>query len=186
MATITILNEDIRNTFYYVATIEITLRKEFAHVEGNKKHLDKLVPDYLAGKYSNKLGHALAFTDSISKTAYNAGIVLLVGTFERIVLAKYKTSSGNAKSILRDHKGDKFDYYASRERFLTNIEKLSEIIELITGVVDATLLKKLSEIKERRNEIAHGNVNSMVASVDYTLEEIAKVLDDVIRAIEDR
>lgn len=49
---ISILNDDLRESFENAIAIQTILEKELRHIEGNKSHLDKLVPDHLKGVYS--------------------------------------------------------------------------------------------------------------------------------------
>ena len=51
---VNINNEEIRDTYNYLATIENILKKEIKMVEGNKNHIDKMVPDFLFQHYSTK------------------------------------------------------------------------------------------------------------------------------------
>lgn len=77
------------------------------------------------------------------------------------------------------------DYYKSRELFLNvSIDKLSGIIYLIEGHISSDLLQKLKKLKDHRNYVAHGKRDVASPAVEMKLDEIAKILDDVIREIE--
>ncbi len=187
MASITINNETLRNTFYYVITIQNALDKEFDKVQGNKSHLDKLVPEFLVGIYSQKLDKALGFKDNITQTAYNSAIILLVATFEKVVFAKYRTACGNFRKVLQDHTAKTIDYYKSREQFInSSIDKLAVIIELISGHLDNALLIELNNIKDHRNFLAHGQRDRTAPTVELPINVVAKTLDDVITEIEEK
>lgn len=182
---VTINNEDLRDVYHYLATIENVLQKEVKLINGNKSHLDKIVPEQLTKIYSQKERTALAFADQISRTAYESSVVSLVSTFERVVFAKYKTTYGRLKKVIKDNSPNPMDYYKSRENFLNgNIDKLSGIIYLIEGHISSELLQKLKQLKDHRNYIAHGKRDVAPPAVEMKLAEIAKTLDDVIREIE--
>jgi hypothetical protein len=182
---VTINNEDLRNAFHYLATIDNVLQREIRLINGNKFHLDKIVPEYLAGIYSSKEKTALAFADRMARTAYDSAVVNLVAVFERVVFAKYKATYGALKGVVRNNAPYPLDYYRSRENFLNgNIDRLSEIIYLIEGHIPAGLLQKLKLLKDHRNYIAHGKRDVAPPAVEMKLADIAKTLDEVIREIE--
>jgi len=182
---VTINNEELRNVYHYLATIENILQKEARQIRGNKSYLDKIVPAQLVNVYSLKEKSALAFADKITITAYESSVVSLVSTFERVVFAKYKTSFGTLKTVVRENAPFPMDYYKTRENFLNgNIDKLSGIIYLIEGYLSVELLGKLKLLKDHRNYIAHGKRDVAPPSVEMNLEDIAKTLDEIIREIE--
>jgi hypothetical protein len=185
MASIIINNEELRNTLYYVSTIRTTLNKELDQVRLNKSHLNKFVPDYLNSVYSQNYGTALNFIDNVFKIAQDSAIVILVATFEQIVFAKYRTSYGALKVVVRDKTDSSIDYYDSRERFIfDSIGRLSGIFDLIKGKIDSDLYNILFQIKEYRNYIAHGKRFEKPPDLQLELEEIAKILDEVLLKIE--
>ncbi len=47
-------NVDIQEQFNYLTTIDNILDKEVRQISGNKKYIDKIVPEYLKLKYSQK------------------------------------------------------------------------------------------------------------------------------------
>jgi hypothetical protein len=182
---VVINNEDIKNTFHYVISIETALKKELAHVEGNKTHLDKLVPDYLKGVYSKKQNDAVEFKTNLIRTAYDSALVLLVASFERIMFAKYKTVCSQIEFFLEANKDLSVEYFIAKERFVNNsFTRLADLIKLIEGKIDGQLYDNLSAIKEHRNCIAHGSREGLLSAVDMTIEEIAQTLDSVITQIE--
>lgn len=182
---VTINNENLREVYHYLATIEKILQKEIRLVHGNKSYLDKIVPEQLTSIYSQKEKVAYAFIDKITKTAYENSVVSLVSTFEKIVFAKYKTTFGTLKNVVRNHALAPMDYHKSRENFLNgNIDKLSGIIYLIEGHISHELLENLKLLKNHRNYIAHGKRDVAPPAVEMDLASIAKTLDDVIREIE--
>ena len=61
----TINNEDLRNTFNYLATLEIIVNKEVRQINGNKYYLDKIVPEGIAKTYSQKDKTAKEFADNL-------------------------------------------------------------------------------------------------------------------------
>lgn len=185
MASIVINNEDLRNTFNYVRTIHTALIKEFDKVVGNKSQLDKLVPEDLIGTYSAKYNKALEFKDNIISIAYDSGVVMLVASFERIVFAKYHTACGNLRGVLRDNASRPLDYFLAREKFInSSIDRLAAIIDLISAYLESDLHEKINLIREHRNYIAHGKRDREAPSVEMSLSDIAKALDDVIIEIE--
>ncbi|NVO10407.1 MAG: hypothetical protein HXX16_10640 [Bacteroidales bacterium] len=182
---VTINNEDLRDIFNYLATIENILTKEVRQINGNKYYLDKIVPENIIKVYSQKEKTAITFADNLSKTAYESSIVTIVATFERVVFAKYKTAYGTIKNVVRNHSTKPLDYFNSRENFVNgNIDKLSGIISLIEGHLSNDILEKLKIIKDHRNYIAHGKRDIAPPSVEFRLDEVAKILDDVIKEIE--
>lgn len=181
----TIINEDIRNTFNYLATIDNILIKEVRQVAGNKYYLDKIVPEHIVKTYSQKPKTANTFTDNLRRTAYENSVVTLVATFERVVFAKYKTTYGNIKSIVGKYATRPLDYYKSRENFVNgNIDRLAGIIGLIEGHLSPALLTKLEGIKSQRNYIAHGKRDTAPPAFELPLSDIAQTLDEVIKEIE--
>lgn len=185
MDPVTINNEQLRLTYEKVATIQTALQKELSQVPRNKSHLDKLVPAELAGVYSAKLKTAEDFADTITRTAYDGAVVLLVATFERVVFAKYRTSYGSLKSVVRVHSTKPLDYYDSRERFINDsIDKLAAVLALLENFIDPPLFKLVNDIKDHRNYIAHGKRDSKQPAIEYPLHEMVKILDDVILEIE--
>jgi hypothetical protein len=182
---VTINNETLRDIYHYLATIENVLQKEVKLINGNKHHVDKIVPEQLAKVYSQKEKTALAFANQIERTSYENSVVSLVSTFERVVFTKYKTTYGTLKTVIKDNSPDTIDYYKSREHFLNgNIGYLSGIIDLIEGQISKELLQKLKGLKDHRNYIAHGKRDVAPPAVEMSLADIAKTLDEVIREIE--
>lgn len=182
---VTINNEDLRDVYYYLATIENVLQKEVKLINGNKFHLDKIVPEQLAKVYSQKEKTALAFADQIARTSYESSVVSLVSIFEKVVFAKYKTTFGTLKTIVKDNSPYPMDFYKSRENFLKgNIDKLSGIIYLFGAHISSDLLQKLKLLKDHRNFIAHGKRDVTPPAFEMNLADIAKTLDEVIREIE--
>ena len=49
---VTINNEDLRDTFNYLATIDNILQKEVRQINGNKHYLDKIVPEQITKVFS--------------------------------------------------------------------------------------------------------------------------------------
>ena len=182
---VTINNDDLRETFNYLATIDNILQKEVRQINGNKYYIDKIVPDQIAKTYSQKEKTALMFADNLSRTAYEISVVSLVATFERVVFAKYRTSYGTIKSLVSENAIRPLDYFKSRENFINEkIDRLSGIIYLIEGHIDTELLAALKLIKDHRNYIAHGKRDVAPPAVEMKLSEMAKALDEVIREIE--
>lgn len=182
---VTINNEEIRDTFNYLATIDNILRKEVRQVNGNKYYLDKIVPEQIVKVYSQKEKTAITFTNNLTRTVYENSVVTLVSTFERVAFAKYKTSYGIIKNVVASHSTRPLDYYKSRENFVNgSIDKLSGIIYLIDGYLSTELLGKLKILKDHRNYIAHGKRDAAPPAVEMKLSEIAKTLDEVISEIE--
>lgn len=180
-----LVNSDIRETYQLLSTLDNILRKEINLVNGNKSHLDKIVPEELVKVYSQKQKDALNFVDNLSKASYEASVVSLIAAFERIVFAKYKTSYGRIKSIVDTHAGKPLDYYKVRSKFVNgSVDKLGGIIELIEGLVDIALLTKLKHIKDQRDYIAHGKRFGSAPAIEMSLNEIANTLDNIISEIE--
>lgn len=182
---VTINNEELRDTFNYLETIDNILQKEVRQINGNKSYIDKIVPEQLVRVYSQKVKTAVTFADNLTRTAYENSIVSLVATFERILFAKYKTSYGSIKSVIANYAVKPLNFYKSRELFVNgNIDKLSGIIYLIEGHLSSELLEKLKVIKNHRNYIAHGKRDTAPPAVEMKLSDIAKILDEVIKEIE--
>lgn len=182
---VTINNEELRNTFNYLSTIENVIQKESRQINGNKQYLDKIVPENIINVYSKKHKDAITFADSLTRTSYENSIVTLVATFERILFAKYKTTFGALKIVVRDNSGEDVDFYKSRERFVYgSIDNLYGLIGLIDGHVSKELIDKLKIIKNHRNFIAHGKRDYIPPPVEFKLDEAAKILDDIIKEVE--
>lgn len=114
-------------------------------------------------------------------------MVNLVATFERVAFAKYKTAYFRIKGVVGDQVKRPLDYFKSRENFKNgNIDKLSGIIYLVEGHLSPELLNKLKLIKDHRNYIAHGKLDTVQPAVELKLSEIAEILDDVIKEIESK
>lgn len=182
---VTINNEDLRDTFNYLVTIDNIIQKEVRQINGNKYYIDKIVPEQISKVYSQKMKTALMFADNLTRTAYENSVVSLVATFERVIFAKYRTSYGTLKNIVSTKAVRPLDYYKSREKFINdNVDRLSGIIYLIEGSISSELLQKLKQLKDHRNYIAHGKRDVAPPDVELKLDEMAKLLDDVIREIE--
>lgn len=182
---VTINNEEIKRVYHCLATIENVLQREVLHVNGNKYHLDKMVPEQLSKVYSAKEKTALMFVDNLIRTAYDNSVIALVATFEQIVFAKYRTTYGNLKNVVINNALKPLDYFESREKFVNDsIEYLSGIISLLEGKIDINLLNKLKIIKDHRNYIAHGKRDSEPPAVEYPIDVIVKTLDEIVREIE--
>lgn len=179
-------NKDLRDTFHYLATIDKILQKEIRQVKGNKFHIDKIVPDNLIKVFSRKEKTALIFTDNLEKAAYEGAVLNLVSEFERVVFEKYKNSYGILKKIVGENAVRPFDFFKSRENFINDkIEYLAGILNLLEGHISNDLFLKLKVIKDHRNYIAHGKRDSKPPAYEFKLDEMVKILDDVILEIED-
>ncbi|MBS1778024.1 MAG: hypothetical protein JST70_01785 [Bacteroidetes bacterium] len=181
---VTINNEDVRETYHYLLTLNVIVEKDFQHVKGNKSHLNKLVPSQLSGLYSQKQQDALKFTDGVTRTLYDASVVALVTSFERAVFAKYRTSYGTLRGVVRDSAAPPLDFFHSRERFINDsIDKLAGILSLIDGIIDDPTMEKLKQIKDHRNYIVHGKRDSIAPAIELDIDTIAKTLDNAITSI---
>lgn len=184
---ISILSDDLRETLENALSIQTMLEKELTHVENNKAHLDKLVPDELKGKYSSKMRDALIFKERVLSDAYKSGVILLTATFERISFAKYRTATGDTIAYIGKAKDLSTEYFIARDRFIKpSLKWLSELLELLDGRIDTALYERLSEIKEQRNSYAHGSELALTTVTDYKLEDIATTFDQVLVQIEKR
>jgi hypothetical protein len=163
-------NEELRNIYHYLVTIENTIQKEIRHVRGNKSHLDKMVPEQLSKVYSTKDKTALTFIDNVTRTIYDNSVITLTATFERIVFAKYRTAYGVIKSTINTHSKKPLNYFDSKERFVNDqIDRLSGILFLIENIIDSDLFNKLKIIKDHRNYIAHGKRDSQLQPLNILL-----------------
>ncbi|MCB9232584.1 MAG: hypothetical protein H6581_13015 [Bacteroidia bacterium] len=182
---VTVNNDDLREVYHYLATIENVIQKEINLVKGNKNHLDKMVPEGLSRFYSEKQKTALGFVDNLYRIAYENAVLMLISTFERVVFSKYRTAYGGIKTVIRDHASKPMNFFDSRERFVNDgIDQLAGILYLIDGIIDNELNRKLKILKDLRNYLAHGKRDSVPPSVDYSIHEIVKILDDTISEIE--
>lgn len=182
---VTVNNDDLRLVYHYLATISNVIQKEVRTVNGNKSHLDKMVPEELSRLYSNKEKSALSFIDGITRLSYENSVVGLCAAFERIVFAKYRTTYGELRKLTIEQTSKPLDFYDSRVRFINDsIDKLSGIIHLIDGIIDEDLIAKLKIIKDHRNYIAHGKRDSMPPVIEFSLDAMAAIFDDVILEIE--
>ena len=182
---VTINNEVLKEVYHQLTTIDNIVQKEIRLVNGNKWHLDKMVPEELSKVYSIKQKTAQTFTDSLTRTAYDNSVIALVATFERVVFAKYKTSYGSIRNTVITHSVKPLDYYNSRAKFINDgVEYLAEILHLLEGIIDDTLFDKLRILKDHRNYISHGKRGAKPPAVEFTLDQIATTLDGVIREIE--
>lgn len=178
-------NIDIQEQFNYLTTIDNILDKEVRQISGNKKYIDKIVPDYLKLKYSQKEILANTFSDNIRRTAYENSIVSLVATFEKVVFAKYRSTYGIIRNIVSVNTNKSVDFYKSRERFVNDkIDRLSGIINLFDGLISPSQLKNLKIIKDHRNYIAHGKRDVTPPLIEFKLFEVAEILDNIISEIE--
>lgn len=179
------MNSDLQESLENALSIQTMLDKELQHVEGNKSHLDKLVPDHLKGVYSKKQRDALAFKQRILDDAYKAGVILLTATFERVAFAKYRTAAGDTIAYLRNARDLVTEYYLVVDRLVKpSLSWLSDLLVLLEGRIDTTLYERFSEIKEQRNSYAHGSVDSLTTINQYSLREIAGILDEILTAVE--
>ncbi len=184
---ISILNDDLRESFENAIAIQTILEKELRHIEGNKSHLDKLVPDHLKGVYSKNQRAALGFKQRLLDDAYRSGVILLTATFERIAFAKYRTAAGDTAAFLQKAKELSTEYFIVRDRFVNpSLKWLSDLLELLNGRIDTTVFEHLAEIKEQRNSYAHGSIETMTTVANYSFEDIAVTFDNILQVIEQR
>ncbi|MBK6834077.1 MAG: hypothetical protein IPG89_07305 [Bacteroidetes bacterium] len=181
----TINNPDLQELFTYIVTVENIVLKEIKLVNGNRYHLDKLVPEDVAGVYTKKETKANEFVDSMYRKFYEAFVVSLVAVFERVVFAKYKTSYGEIKTTVSSDTPKTIDFYRTREKIIGEAnDKLHAIIIILDGQIDNDLLKKLKVIKDQRDFIAHGGRFGAAPTVSMKLHEIAEALDSVLNEVE--
>jgi hypothetical protein len=184
---VSILNDELLESFENVLAIKTMLEKELNQVDGNKSHLDKLVPEGMKGKYSTTMKKALEFKGRILRDAYKAGVISLVATFERVAFSKYRTASGDMISYIEKAKDLSIEYYIVKDRFInSSLNWLSDLMRLMEGKINTILYEKLAEIKEQRNLYAHGSLDTVATINEYPLEEIAETLDKVLLEIEKR
>lgn len=182
---VTINNEELRGVYHHLITIDNVVRKEISLVNGNKSHLDKMVPEQLSKVYSTKEKTALTFVDSLTRITYDNSVIALVAIFERVVFSKYRTTYGTIRTVVNTHSVKPLDYYDSRERFVNGgVEYLSGIMNLLEGIIGNDLFDRLKIIKDHRNNIAHGKRDSKPPAIELTIDEIAATLYDIIREIE--
>lgn len=106
---------------------------------------------------------------------------MMIATFEKIVFSKYSTTYGKLKSVVRDSSARPMDFFEAREKLINSgYDRLSQIMNLIDGLIDRNLFLKLKQIKDQRDYIAHGKRIPKPQNVELKLEEIATVLDNVI------
>jgi len=184
---ISLLNNDLRESLENALAIQTMLQKELEHVDGNKSHLDKLVPDYLKGIYSKTRKDALGFKQRVLTDAYKSGVILLTAAFERIAFAKYRTAAGDTIAYLEKAKDLSTEYYIVRDRFVNpSLKWLSDLLVLLENRITAAQFDRLAEIKEQRNSYAHGNLDTLTTITDYSLVDIAGTLDKMLTEIEQR
>jgi hypothetical protein len=183
---VTVNNRDLRDTFLYLTTIDKILQKEIRQVKGNKFYLDKIVPENLSKVFSQKEKTALIFTDNLEKASYDGAVLNLVSAFERVVFEKYKNSYGTLKNIVGENAVRPMDFFKSRVNFINDkIEYLAGILNLLEGHIPNDLFLKLKIIKDHRNYIAHGKRDSQPPAYEFKLDEMVRILDEVILEIED-
>ena len=179
-------NEEIRETFYYLSTLENVLNKEIHSVDGNKSNLNKIVPENIQNLHSDKKEKANSFMLSLSKIQYESSVITLLASFKKVVFSKYKTSYGEIKSLVGSQTKNTIAFYKAREKFVNSKknENLSSIIDLIEGHVNDTLIKSLKMIKEQRDYIAHGKRFGTEPVQNLSLARIAETLDEIVSEIE--
>src|SRR6185437_14583364 len=180
-------NEELRDVYHYLATIENIILKESRHIKGNKSYVDNIVPEVLTKIYSQKLEKAINFSDNLMRVCYENSVVALLATFEMVIFAKYRSSYGKIRNVVKEHSSKPLDYFKAREKFVNDsIDKLHAIIELIEGHIDIDLQKKLAMIKDQRDYIAHGKRFGKAPIINLSITEIAETLDETISAIESK
>lgn len=181
---VTINDESIKKAYTYVLTLRNVVVKETNHVKSNKAHVDKIVPSNLVNVYSKKHQDALKFVDDLTQTLYDLSVVTLVTAFEKVVFNKYKNTYGILRTVVSVSTTPLSDFHRSRERFINDsIDKLSGILFLIDGIIDANTMSLLKEIKDHRNYIVHGKRDSVMPARQLDIDIIAKTLDDAITEI---
>jgi hypothetical protein len=178
-------NEKINDAFNYLKTIEKILINETNRIEGDKAHLDKIVPKNIQGLYSKKFDRAKDFSDNLKNTFYESCTINLLAVFENIVFAKYKTTVGTIRGVVSNHSVKPLDYFKSRERFIKDdLDGLQSFINLLEGYIDTELFKDLKRIKEQRDFLAHGKRFDKIPPLLMTIDDVAAILDKVISEIE--
>lgn len=178
-------NEELGESLNYHLTIENIIAKEIRTINGNKSHLDKIVPENITQVYSKKEKDAQYFVKNLYKSFYESSVISLVSSFEKVVFTKYKASYGSIKTLVGANCNKPLDYYKSRERFVNgNLDKLHGILDLIDGHIEVNLFEQLKKIKAQRDFYAHGKRFGEAPSVEPKLEEIATILDKIIFEIE--
>lgn len=181
---VTINNEELRSVYHYLITINNVIEKEILLVKGDKSRLDKLVPAPLREIYSAKQKTALGFIDNLQRVNYENSVIALVAVFERIAVAKYRTSYGAIKTTIKHYAVKPLAYYDSRERLVNDkIDNLAGVFYLLEGIIDHDIFDKLKIIKDHRNYLAHGQRDSQPPANEFSIDEIASILDKVILEI---
>ncbi len=181
---VTINNEEILNTYHYLLTIKNIVERDFVHVQKNKSYLDNLVPQELENIYSQKYQTAMVFIDGTAQLLKDFSLVSLVTAFEKAVFAKYRTSYGVLRTVVKDQAEQPLDFFDSRERFINdNIDRLAGILFLIDGIIDRDTMETLKQIKEHRNYIVHGKRDSAPPAFEFDIDTIAKTLDNAVAEI---
>lgn len=178
-------NVDLRNELIRLLTLSNIIQREIRIIGLNKSHINKIVPEEYASIYSSELKKSVMFADSLVNSIYESSVISLFSVFEKIVFAKYRTTYGELRKVVNVHSVKPLDFYNSREKFIfDSIDNLAGILYLIDGKISVEQREQINIVKSQRNYFAHGKRDVAAPTKTLSLEEIAKILDDIILEIE--
>lgn len=160
--------------------------KDRAISDKTGKYLEELNIKNIIGKRKTKRNDVInEYFDEIQKDLKDNAILSLVATFEKLVFYKIPTTIDSSKKILSSEYINHDPFSSSIKSFVKStqdINNMSAIIGILSGSISVTLERKLKEIIDYRNRIAHGRRFGKESnlSVKETLERLDEVLESVI------
>ncbi len=124
------------------------------------------------------------YFDKIQKDIEENTILNLVATFEKLIFNKIPPTIHHSKQLLSSNYSDQSPFSSSITSFVKDsrdINNISAIQAILTGSISVTLERKLKEIIDQRNRIAHGKRFGQES--DLTVNETIEKLDEVMENI---
>lgn len=174
-----------------------TLLKAYEYISSNiknkamrNKYLELFEIPLLAdkkGKYDTDLDKYLS---DLINSIEEMSLLKIVADFEKQIFQKLDESLSYTKKLINENYDKNKPFYKVRIDFIKTsekeINKLSNIKNLLDGKIEKNLFEKMSIIIEYRNFISHGKrfQTKESNSFMYTLEEVVTILNEVLEEIE--
>lgn len=156
--------------------------KERAISDKNEKYISSLGIYIERKKKKNREKYINEYFDNLQKELTDNAILCLVATFEKLIFNKIPFVIETAKETLADNYDNGNPFSKTIKSFVkdtNNINKISDIQNLLIGNISMRLSNKLKEIIDYRHRIAHGRRfgQDTLLTVDEVLESLNEVIN---------